>query len=142
MFKLEHKGQLQKNKMQIINAEEASKVTLSHKDPQWNRLCKTRASEAFCHVLSKSALFFFSSQHGVSDPPLLAVSEQSRRSHDHLSGQEVEGFPVSPLQAVLCEWPPHIKQRAHLAFVEIQSCVEFFSLVESNMLACFFEAGL
>lgn len=72
----------------------------------------------------------------MSDPPLLAVSQQSRRSHDRLSGQEVEGFPVPPLQAVLCEWPPHIKH-AHLAFVENQSCVEFFPLRESNMFWVF-----
>lgn len=90
-----------------------------------------------CPFIFLCALFFFSSQHGVSDPPLLAVSEQSRRSHDHLSGQEVEGLPVSPLQAVLCEWSPHIKQHAHLAFVEIQSCVEFFSLGALNTPRCF-----
>lgn len=42
-------------------------------------------------------------QDGLPDPPVLSVSEQSGCSNDCLYGQEVEGFPVPSLQALLCE---------------------------------------
>lgn len=44
-------------------------------------------------------------QNGLSDPPIFSVSQQSQCSNDCLQGQEVEGFPVSTLQALFCELP-------------------------------------